>query len=75
MLGVGQKFPEFKLKATVSTELKTAFAEYGYVGEHMPDAIDQMSADKITDCSDHLKSGNQIISEASSEIRAMSASH
>lgn len=27
MLGVGQKFPEFKLKATVSNDLKTAFTE------------------------------------------------
>ena len=27
MLGVGQKFPSFKLKATVSTELKSAFAD------------------------------------------------
>ena len=27
MLGVGQKFPDFNLKATVSTDLKTAFAD------------------------------------------------
>lgn len=27
MLGVGQKFPEFKLKATVANDLKTAFTE------------------------------------------------
>jgi peroxiredoxin (alkyl hydroperoxide reductase subunit C) len=27
MLGVGQKFPSFNLKATVSTELKSAFAD------------------------------------------------
>ena len=27
MLGVGQKFPEFSLKATVSTDLNTAFSE------------------------------------------------
>lgn len=29
MLGVGQKFPEFKVTATVSTDLKTAFTEIG----------------------------------------------
>ncbi len=29
MLGVGQKFPEFKVQATVSTDLKTAFTEIG----------------------------------------------
>ena len=27
MLGVGQKFPEFKVKATVSTDVKTAFTD------------------------------------------------
>ena len=27
MLGVGQKFPQFNVKATVSTDLKTAFAD------------------------------------------------
>ena len=27
MLGVGEKFPEFKLKATVSTDMKDAFKE------------------------------------------------
>ena len=27
MLGVGEKFPEFKLKATVSTDLKSAFQD------------------------------------------------
>ena len=29
MLGVGQKFPDFKVTATVSTDLKTAFTEIG----------------------------------------------
>jgi len=29
MLGVGQKFPEYKVTATVSTDLKTAFQEIG----------------------------------------------
>jgi peroxiredoxin (alkyl hydroperoxide reductase subunit C) len=27
MLGVGQKFPQFNVKATVSNDLKTAFAD------------------------------------------------
>lgn len=30
MLAVGEKFPEFKLKATVSTDLKTAFKEISH---------------------------------------------
>ena len=29
MLGVGQKFPEFKVTATVSSDIKTAFTEIG----------------------------------------------